>query len=95
MILHNVELDLPLTALVVGTSKVSLISLSTSDTNSFRDAFNDEITFIASFISTSFLSTIFFKVFIWVSNLDLSRSLIKSLFDAMLLKVVSPLPGEF
>ena len=90
---------------MVGTSKISLTSLNTSDTNSFRDTFNDEITFTASFFPTSFLSKIFFKLFIWVSNLNLSRSLIKSediakvhdqnLFHAMLLKVVSPLPEEF
>ena len=63
---------------MVGTSKISLTSLSTSDTNSLRDAFNDEITFIASFIPTCFSSTIFFKVSIWVSTLNLSTSLLKS-----------------
>ena len=74
----NVERDLSLTALVVGTSKISLTSLSTSDSNSFRDAFNDEIIFIPSFIPTYFSSTIFFKVFIWASNLNLSTSLLKN-----------------
>ena len=69
MTLHKVERDLSLTALVVGTNKVSYTSLSTSDTNSFRDAFDDETIFIASFIPTCFSSTIFFKIFIWVSNL--------------------------
>ena len=90
---------------MVGTSKISLTSLSTSDTNSFRDAFNDEIIFIASFIPTCFSSTIFLKVFIWVSNLNLPRSLLKSediakvhdqnLLHATLLKAVFPLPEEF
>ena len=42
----------------------SLTSLSISDTNSFRDAFNDEIIFIASFVQNCFSSTIFFKAFI-------------------------------
>ena len=37
--LHNNERDLSLTALVVGTSKISFTSLSTSDNNSFRDAY--------------------------------------------------------
>ena len=53
-----------LATLVVGTSKISLTSLSTSDTNSFRDAFNVAIIFIASFVPNCFSSTIFFKVFI-------------------------------
>ena len=52
--LHNNEWDISLTALVVGTSKISLTSLSTSDTINFRDAFNDEITFITSFIQLAF-----------------------------------------
>ena len=39
---------------MVGASKIRLTSLNTSDTNSFRDAFNDEITFITSFIPTFF-----------------------------------------
>ena len=86
---------------MVGTGKISFTSLSTSDTNSFRDGFNDEIIFIASFIS----STILLKVFIWVSNLNLSRSLLKSkdianvqdqtLLHATLLKGVFPLFEEF
>ena len=63
---------------MVGTSKISLTSLSTSDTNSFRDAFNDEIIFITSFIPTSFSSIIFFKVFSWTSNLNLPTSLLES-----------------
>ena len=71
--LHNVERNLLLTALVVATSKISLTNLSTPDINSFRDTFNDEIIFIASFIPTCFSSTIFFKVFIWVFNLNLLR----------------------
>ena len=62
----------------MGKLKNSLTSLSTSDTNSFGDAFNDEIIFISSFIPTCFSSTIFSKVFTWVSNLNLSRSLLKS-----------------
>ena len=90
---------------MVGTSKISLTSLSTSDTNSFQDAFNDEIIFIASFIPTYFSSTLFFKVFIWVSNLNLSTSLIKSEAIAKVhdqnflyttfLKAVFTLPEEF
>ena len=90
---------------MVGTSKISFTSFITSDTNSFRDAFNDEIIFIASFIPTCFSSTIFLKVSIWVSNLNLSRSLLKSkdiakvqdqnLLHATLLKVVFPLSREF
>ena len=105
MTLHNVEHDLSLTTLVLGTSKISLTSLRTSDINSFRDAFNDEIIFIVSFIPTCFSSTIFFKDFIWISNLNLSRSLLKSediakvhdqnLLNAMLLKAVFPLPEHF
>ena len=102
MTLHNVERHLPLAALVVGTSKIRLASLSTSDTNCFRDAFNYEIMFIAS----CFLSAIFFKAFIWVSNLNLSRSLLKSEdiakvhgqnIHATLLKAVFPLalPEKF
>ena len=89
----------------MGTSKISLASLNTSDINSFRDGFNDEIIFIDSFIPPCFLLTIFFKVFIWVSNLNLSRPLLKSediskvhgqnLLYAMLLKAVFPLPEEF
>ena len=61
---------------MVGTSKTRLTSISTSDTNSFRDAFN-EIIFFASFIPTCFSSAIFFKVFIWAFNLNLSTSLLK------------------
>ena len=90
---------------MVGTSKVSSKSLSTSDTNSFRDAFNGEIIFIASFVPNCFSSTIFFKVFILVSNLDLSNSLRKSEDIAKvhdqnhlhptLLKAVFPFPEEF
>ena len=89
----------------MGTIKFSSTSPSTLDTNSFRDAFNDEIIFIVSFIPTCFSSTIFIKVFIWVSNLNLSRSLLKSediakvhdqnLLHATLLKAVFPLPEEF
>ena len=91
---------------MVGTSKISLTSLSTSDTKSFRDAFNDEIIFIVSFIPTCFSSAIFFKDFIWISNLNLSRSLLKSEdiakvhgqnIHATLLKAVFPLalPEKF
>ena len=89
----------------MGTSKINLTILSTSDNKSFRDAFNDEIIFIASFIPTCFSSTTFFKVFIWVSNLNLSRSLLKSediakihdqnLLHATLLNAVFPLPEKF
>ena len=38
-----IERDLSLTALVAGTSMISSTSLSISDTNSFWDAFNDEM----------------------------------------------------
>ena len=61
--------------------------------------------FIASFIPAFFSSSIFFKVFIWVSNLNLSRSLLKSediakvhdqnFLHTTLLKAVFPLPEEF
>ena len=105
MSLPNVECDLSLTAIVMGTSKISSTSLSTSDTNSFWDAFNDEIIFIASSIRTCFSSTIFFKIFIWVSDLNLYRSLLKNediakvhdqnLFHETLLKAVFSLPEEF
>ena len=89
----------------MATSKFSLTSLSTSDTNSFRDASNGEIFFIASFVPIYFSSTIFLKVFIWVSNLNLPRSLLKSediakvhdqnLLHATLLKAVFLLSEEF
>ena len=84
----------------MGTSKISFTSLSTSDTNSLRDAFNYEKRFIASFTPICFSSRIFFKVFTWVSNLNLSRSLLKSKdiakvhdenINAKLLKAVFPL----
>ena len=90
---------------MVGASKISVTNLSTSGTNSFRDAFNDEIIFIASFVTNCFPSTMFFKVFNYVSNLDLSNSLLKSediaevhdqnLLHAALLKAVFPLPEAF
>ena len=76
--MRNVEQDLSLTALVAGTVTISLTSLSTSDTNSFWDAFSDKIIFKASFIPTCFPSTIWATVFSWVSNLNLCRSLLKS-----------------
>ena len=89
----------------MGTSKIRLTSLSTSDTNSFRDAFDREIIFIASFVPNCFSSTIFFKAFIQVSNLNLFNSLLKSediakvhdqnLLHATLLKAIFPLPEEF
>ena len=84
---------------MVGTSKISSTSLSTSDTNSFQDAFNGEIIFMASFVPNCFSSTIFFKVFILVCNLDLSNSLQKSediakVHDPTLLKAVFPFPEE-
>ena len=40
--IYNVERVLSLTVLVMGTSKISLTSLSTSDIISFWDPFNDE-----------------------------------------------------
>ena len=89
----------------MGTSKISLTSLRTSDNNSFRDVFNGEIIFIASFVSNCLSSTAFLKVFIWVSNLSLSNLLLKSediakvhnqnLLHATLSKAVFPLPEEF
>ena len=88
----------------MGTSKTSFTNFNTSDTNSFRDALNDKIIFIASFIP-AFFHQLFLKVFIWVSNLNLSRSLLKSkdiakvqgqnLLHATLLKAVFPLSEEF
>ena len=78
MNLRNVEHDLSLTALVVGAVKISLTSLSTSDTNSFSDGFNDEIIIVASFTPTCFSSTICIKFFSWVSNFYLCRSLLKN-----------------
>ena len=105
MTLHNVQCDLSLTALVMGTSNISSTRLSTSDTNSFWDAFNDEIIFIASFIWTCFSSTIFFQILIWVFNLNLYRSLLKNediakvhdqnLLHETLLKAIFPFPEEF
>ena len=92
---HNVEHDLSLAALVVGTSKISSTSSSISDASSFRDAFNDEIIFIVSFIPTCFSSATFLQIFIWVSNLNLSRSLLKIYLHATLLKAVFPLLEEF
>ena len=89
----------------MGTSKISFTSLSTSGTNSFRDIFNDRTIFIASFIPACFLLPIFLKVFIWVSTLNLSRSLLKckdiakvqdqNLLHTTLLKGVFPLSEEF
>ena len=88
---------------MVGTSKISFTSLSTSDTKSIRDAFNDEIIFIASFIPTCFSSTIFFKDLF--ESVNLSRSLLKTediakvheknLLHATFLKPLFLLPGEF
>ena len=88
----------------MGTSKISFTNFNTSDANSFRDALNDKIIFIASFIP-AFFHRLFLKVFIWVSNLNLSRSLLKSkdiakvqdqnLLHATLLKAVLPLSEEF
>ena len=52
--LVNVEHDLSLAALVAGTVKISLTSLSSSDTNYFWDAFNDEIIVIASLLQLVF-----------------------------------------
>ena len=78
MNLCNVEHDLSLKALVVGTVKISWTSLTTSDTNSFWDAFNDELIVMASFIPTCFSSTLWVKVFSWVSNLNSYSSLLKN-----------------
>ena len=70
MNLRIVQYDLLLKALVAVTVKTSLRSLSSSDTNSFWDAFNDEIIAMASVIPTCFSSTIWVKVFSWVSNFN-------------------------
>ena len=75
--LLNVEHDLSLAALVAGTVKISWTSLSSSDTNCFWDAFNNEIIVIASFIATCFSSAIWVKFFSRISNLNLCRSLLK------------------
>ena len=101
MILRNVEHDLSLAALFVGTSNISF----TSNTNNFWDVFDDEIIFIASFIPTCFSSKICIKVFSWVFNSYLTRSLLKSktfdevrdqnLLHATLLKAVFLLSEEF
>ena len=90
---------------MAGTAKISLTSLRASHTNSFLDAFNDEIIVTVSFIPTCFSSTIWVKVFSWVSNLNLCRSLLKTktfaevhdqnLHHAMLLKAVFPFSEEF
>ena len=103
--LLNVEHDLSLAALVAGTVKISLTSLSSSDTNCFWDVFNDEIIVIASFIATCFSSTISVKFFSRISNLNLCRSLLKkktfaevydpNLVHATLLKAVFLLSEEF
>ena len=69
MSLCNVEFDFPLIALVASTVKISLTILSNSDTNTFWDA---------SFIPSYFPSTIWVKVFSWLSNLILCRSLPKN-----------------
>ena len=105
MNLQNVEHDLLLTALAADNIKTSLTSLRSSGTKSLWDAFNDEIIFIAFFIPTCFLSTTCIKVFSWVSNLDLSRPLLKSkifakihhqnLLHRSLSKAVFPLSEEF
>ena len=91
------------TALVEGTVEISLTSLSNSNTNSYWDVFNEII--MASFIPTCFSSTMWVKVFSWVSNLNLSRSLLKNedicwsswlnLHHATLLKAVLPFSNEF
>ena len=88
---------------VYGTVSISLTNSNTSDTNSFWDAF-DEILFIASFIPIYFSSTICVKVLSWVSNSNLSRSLLKlediaevhdqNLFHAKLLKAAFLLSQE-
>ena len=90
---------------MVGTSKISFTSVSRSDNNSFQDAFNDILIFIASFIPAFVSSATFLKVFTLVSNLNLSRSLLKSkyiakvqdenLLNTTFLKSVFPLPEEF
>ena len=60
---------------------------------------------IVSFITSCFLSTIFFKVFIWISQLHFSRSLLKrediakvhdqNPLHATRFKALFPLPEEF
>ena len=104
MNLCNVEHDVSLTALVAGTVKINLTSLNTSDTNNFWDAFNDEVIVMVSFILTCFSSTVWVKVFRWISNLNLCRSLLKNdicwsswpkSFHTTLLKAVFLLFEEF
>ena len=87
----------------MGTSKINLTILSTSDNKSFRDAFNDEIIFIASFIPTYFSSKYFSKFLF--ESLNLSRLLLKSediakvhdqnLLHTTFLKPLFLLPEEF
>ena len=90
---------------MVGTSTISLTSLSTSDTSSFRDAFNDEIILLFLLFKLVFHQQHFSKFF-FGSNLNLSRSLLKSEdiakvhgqnIHATLLKAVFPLalPEKF
>ena len=92
---------------MTGTSKIRLTSFSTLDTNNFWDTFKNEIILIAYFITTCFswTATVCVKVFSWVSNLNLSKSLLKNedivevndqnLLHATLLKAVFSLPEEF
>ena len=90
----------------MGTVKFSLTCLRASDSNSFWDAFNGEIIVMASFVPTCFSSTIWVKVFSWVSNLNSCRSLAKktktfaevhdqNLHHATLLKAVLAFSEEF
>ena len=60
----NVQRDHSLTTLVGDTSNISLTSFGNLDTNSFRDAFNGKIIFIASFVPNFSSSAISFKAFI-------------------------------
>ena len=105
---HNIERNLSLTAIVVGTSKISLTSLSISDTNSVQDASNDEMLLLPLLFQLAFYQQYFWKFARNTnSNLNLSRLLLKSediakvqdqnLFHPMRLKLkaVLPLPEEF
>ena len=76
---------------MVGTIKVSLTSLSTSETNSFQNAFNDEIILLLLLFPLVFYRQNFY-LGLWIFGflfgslgvfyLNLSRSLLKSKYIA-------------
>ena len=104
MALHNVENDLALTALVVGTSKISSTGLNTSDTNSLRDAFGDEYEYCFFYYKLFFINNIFQSFYLDFS-ITFSMSLLKrediakvhdqNPLHATRFKALFPLPEEF